>query len=339
MKDSLHYCIQAWQTVKLCAFFRRKKQSSGKNGGILNYSFSQSTDSCLEYSTMDKPRYHISPVDLQQVLQSVKISDPAKVAPLILCISPCRSGSTILLRVFGASGLPAYYQPWKNILRWAMQGLPWRWDFPESDQPIFIKETLGPYTQIEATFNPFEVIHTCGYPLEKLRLLFVGRDPRQTWSSWHTTWGEKTDIQTFISAYQQADLIRRQILAAGLPLVHFVYESIRDFGAETAIKSLFKQLGLKFTSHTIARWDELPPFGAPGSNIFFPEEPPAFFLPTLHGRAENADRLAYAFKPEPIPGCTPEVLAIIKENRLDNLFAGWQANNYVYLPARVPMNE
>jgi hypothetical protein len=277
--------------------------------------------------------YQIAPVELSQVFKRIRMQDAETVAPLILCISPCRSGSTVLLRVFGASGIPSYYQPWKNVLRWAMQGGEHFWDFPSGPTPIFIKETIGPYTRIETEFNPFDLVQAVGYPVEKLRLMLVARDPLQTWASWQSLWGKKTRFELFLAAFERVESIRQQIKAAGLPLVHFIYESVRDYGAETAIRNMFMQLGLPFISQAVRGWFDLPPFGREGSNIFYPQEPEAFWVENIHEKVETADGLEYFARPEPLPGITPELVARLRASPIQDWYEAWRAENYAHLNA------
>lgn len=277
--------------------------------------------------------YQVAPVDFSQVFERIRIQDAETAAPLILCISPCRSGSTVLLRVFGASGIPSYYQPWKNILRWAMQGGERSWEFPVGATPIFVKETIGPYTRIETEFNPFDLVQAIGYPPEKLRLMLVARDPLQTWSSWQSLWGAKTNFEIFLAAFEQVEAIRQQIEAAGLPLVHFVYESVRDYGAEAAIRNMFMQLGLPFTSQAVTGWFDLPPFGRDGSNIFYPDEPEAFSVENIHEKVETADRLEYFARVEPLPGMTPELATRLRASPVQGWYESWRDENYARLNA------
>ncbi len=277
------------------------------------------------------PPYSIAPVDFSQVIDSIRMPQSRQMAPLVLAISPCRSGSTVLLRVFGASGTPAYFQPLKNSLRWAMQGQPWQWDFPVGNVPVFIKETLGPYTLLEANFNPFDVLQALKYPLENLRILFIGRDPLDTWGSWHQNWGQKTNVEILIAAYKQTESIRQQVKAIGLPAVHFVYEAVRDFGAETAIRGLFEQLNFPFSSIAISGWKNLPAYGAPGSNIYCDLEPEPFVVPNIHERVEQADSLTYYPVSNPLENCKPEDIEQIRANQLSELYAVWQDLSYSYL--------
>ncbi|PWH16235.1 MAG: hypothetical protein DDG60_04315 [Anaerolineae bacterium] len=278
--------------------------------------------------------YQVAPVDWRQVFLRVRFENAETVAPLILCISPCRSGSTVLLRVFGASGIPSFYQPWKNVLRWAMQGVEWFWDFPTGSTPVFVKETIGPYTLTETKFNPFELVQAIHYPLHKLRLMLVARDPLQTWVSWQTLWGEKTRFEIFYAAFEQVETIRRQIQSAGLPLVHFVYEAVRDYGAESAIRGLFAQLGLPFTRQAITGWFSLPPFGEDGSNIFYPQEPPVFSVPNIHEKVETADSLEFFARSEPFAGVPVDQVDQIRHSELQTWYETWRRTHYAVLDAQ-----
>lgn len=209
-----------------------------------------------------------------------------------------------------------------------MQGDEYFWDFINGETPIFIKETIGPYTRIETEFNPFDVVQAIGYPIEKLRLILVARDPLQTWSSWLCLWGEKTNLEIFLAAFERVEFIRQQIKAAGLPLVHFIYESVRDYGAESAIRNMFAQLGLPFTSRAVTGWHDLPPFGETGSNIFYPQEPEAFWVDNIHEKVETANSLEYFARGEPLPGIAPELAAWLRASTAQKWYESWREENY-----------
>lgn len=254
---------------------------------------------------MTIPVYQKRAVQLQEVIERVQVGNPALASPVILSVSPCRSGTTVLLRVFGAAGIEAHYQELKNILRWRMQGqssslqedVSWR--LPQwPDKPIYLKETIGPYTEIESCFNPLDVLLGAGYPPGKLHLLVLGRAPLSTWASWDAWWHGRTSTDKFVLAYQTTEQIRQQALHLKLPTTVFVYESIRDNNTELVIRRLFEQLNVPYTSAAVGGWKGLPPFGEPGSNIILPAEPPAFDVPHLHDHASQANRLAYTSREE-----------------------------------------
>src|SRR5258708_43395 len=100
-----------------------------------------------------------------------KISVPKHCPYIILQISPSRSGSTSQVRVFAQAGIPAWYQPLKAILRGFLDGQDIHFSFPDTEDPIFIKEAIGPYTKIESEFNPLDILLQAGVPKKKIYLI------------------------------------------------------------------------------------------------------------------------------------------------------------------------
>ncbi len=243
-------------------------------------------------------------VSLDEVVRRVHVGDPARVPRLILCVSPCRSGSTILLRVFGAVGVEAHYQELKNILRWRMQGGEMSWHVPQGPgTTLFLKETLGPYTETEARFDPLRVLLKAGFPSEKMHILILGRAVSDTWASWVAWWRGRTSFHILTLAYRTTDGIRRQAIEMGLPVTTFVYETLRDHPAEKVIAQLFARLHVPFAPVAVRGWHALPRFGTPPSHVIFPQEPLPFQVPGLHDRPESADALVYYTHPgEVMPG-------------------------------------
>ena len=133
-----------------------------------------------------------------------------------------------------------------------MQNEETRWDFPQSNQRLYLKETLGPYTKIEALFNPLDVLLRAGYPPKKLRLFIVGREPLQTWASWLSWWQPVTNVDIFINAYLTTEKIRLQAIQDGFEVGSFIYEANRDFGVKTAIQHLLEYLGINFSRKGLA---------------------------------------------------------------------------------------
>ncbi len=245
--------------------------------------------------------YQKREVSLDEVVRRVHVGDPAYLPRLILCVSPCRSGSTILLRVFGAVGVESHYQELKNILRWRMQGGEMAWHIPQRPgATLFLKETLGPYTETEARFDPLDVLLRAGFPAEKLHLLVLGRAVSDTWASWLAWWRGRTNFHILTLAYRTTDGIRRRAIEMGLPVTTFVYEALRDHPAKRVIAQLFARLHVPFAPVAVEGWHALPRFGSPASHVVFPQEPPAFQVPGLHSRPENADALTYYAHPEEV---------------------------------------
>ena len=65
--------------------------------------------------------YQRREVDLGEIVNRIKIDDNKNIPDIILTIGHCRSGTTALLRLFGATGIDSYFQPIKTILRWLLQ--------------------------------------------------------------------------------------------------------------------------------------------------------------------------------------------------------------------------
>jgi hypothetical protein len=244
-------------------------------------------------SGMGTNPYQKRTVTLREVADRIVVPDDVPKPRILLSVSPCRSGTTVLLRVFGATGIQSHYQELKNILRWRMQAEEWHWQVPAGQSVIYLKETLGPYTLAEANFNPLQVLLKSGVSPKDITVFIVGRDPLETWASWTAWWREVTSLDIFIQAYRTTEEIRIQAQKEGFLAATFVYDAIRDIGAEKAVRALFSKLGLAFTPIAVRGWQGLPPFGVSGSQVILPKEPPVFNVPGLHAQVEKADRLSY----------------------------------------------
>src|SRR5438270_13871686 len=97
----------------------------------------------------------------QDVLRHIQVEDPSHIPLIVLAIAPCRSGTTASLRVYAESGILAYSQPIKGILRHLAKGKPagrlCTWRIPAEDY-LYIKETSGPFNEQESTLDPLRVI-------------------------------------------------------------------------------------------------------------------------------------------------------------------------------------
>nr|VFK53951.1 MAG: hypothetical protein BECKTUN1418F_GA0071002_10348 [Candidatus Kentron sp. TUN]VFK55948.1 MAG: hypothetical protein BECKTUN1418E_GA0071001_10357 [Candidatus Kentron sp. TUN]VFK61445.1 MAG: hypothetical protein BECKTUN1418D_GA0071000_11522 [Candidatus Kentron sp. TUN] len=269
--------------------------------------------------------YQQRTVSLQEVIDRINIGNPAEVSRLILSVSPCRSGTTVMLRVFGAIGIESHYQELKNVLRWQLQDGDAQWQLPQGrNEIVYLKETLGPYTELEALFNPLAVLLQAGFPPEKLQVLIIGRAPLTTWASWSDQWRGKTTPDRFILAYRTTEQVRLQAHQQNLPVTVLVYESIRDNDPETIISNLFTRLDVHFTPMAIKGWSALPPFGSPNSNVVLPEEPPAFFIPDLHTSVENADKLAFFSKAKNIPNLERTEVDKIVNAGVPEIYDAWR---------------
>ena len=235
--------------------------------------------------------YQRREVDLGEIVNRIKIDDHKNIPDIILTIGPCRSGTTALLRLFGATGIDSYYQPIKTILRWLLQDedkeMAHTWTIPKG-RLIYVKETIGPYTSIESSLNPLTILSGIvnDYDIikRKIKILITGREPSDTWYSWRTYFADKnipieTLFNNFIQAYRTVEEIRQEAIKNGMKVIHFVYEANQY--PEVAAASLFKKLGIE-NPPVLYGWNSLPEMGTEGSNIFLPDEPQPFIVEGIH---------------------------------------------------------
>ena len=269
--------------------------------------------------------YQLFPVSFDSLSRNILVGDKTLLPEVILSVSPCRSGTTAMLRVFGAAQIEAHYQQLKNVLRWQMQGQDRPWQLPTHQPRLFLKETLGPYTLTEAHFNPLELLLKVGFPADRLHILIVGRQPLHTWASWLAWWPGNTSLEIFIRAYQQAELIRQQAQKVSLPVTTFVYDAFKANAPMQVVEQLFKRLAIPFTPLTVTHWDRLPALGEAGSYVVFPEEPPAFDVPQLHDKVGEAAALHYFSRAQEVHQLSREDVAKIKASNLCQIYNQWQA--------------
>ena len=265
-------------------------------------------------------------VPISEVIAQVKIGDPQYTPNLILGVGPARSGSTVMMRVFGASGVEAHFQQLKNVLRWLMQGEEFSFSLPQTPgQTLFLKETIGPYSIQEAAFNPLTVLLEAGYPPEKLQFCVIGRHPLSTWASWKHWFRENTSLELFKTANQTVENMRLQAMRLGLLTTNLVYELLYEQAPETVINRFFTRLGIPFTSIACRGWENLPAFGDPGSNIILPEEPEIFVVPHVHDRASKTPALIFYPSEKAIWELPEEECEWIEAEGVFSIYAEWLA--------------
>jgi hypothetical protein len=284
-------------------------------------------------------------VQLREVVSRIDLGTPSKIPRVILSVSPCRSGTTVFLRVFGHAGIQSHHQQLKNILRWRLHGGEAKWQLPqEPDNIVFVKETIGPHTESEARFNPLEVLLKAGFPPHKLQVVIIGRAPLSTWASWYQWWKGRATVAKFILAHQTTELVRQQAFQQGLPLTTFVYEALRDNDVEIVVKNLFRRLDIPYVPTAVKGWANLPSFGEPNSNIVWPNMPGAYHRwdrdramskPHLHTRVEQADRLTYYSRDEDIPTLKPSDIGQIRSACLSELYDAWRQRCEIDLNVKV----
>jgi hypothetical protein len=270
--------------------------------------------------------YQKQPVSLTNLLLSLTIPDLEDIPNIILSVSPCRSGTTAMLRVMSALGTKAYFQPLKNLLRWQMQGEKQAWAVsPGSADTIYIKETLGPYSLAESTFNPLELLLNAGVPASKLHLLLYGRHPLDSYVSWKKWWHTNTHIDYFVASYHTTNQVYKQAKLAGISTTALSYEIFSAYPATEVIQKLAQHMGLAYTEHAVHGWEHLPSFGSPASNIFLPEEPPAFVVESIHDSVHNATEFVYSPPLQAVRALiSAEERHHMKKSDLFDIYAEWQ---------------
>lgn len=270
--------------------------------------------------------YQKHAVSLSQLFSTLIIPDLTDIPHIILSVSPCRSGTTVMLRVMAVMGAAAYFQPLKNLLRWQMQDVPFVWVLPTgASQTIYLKETLGPYTLAESIFNPLSFLLEAGVPPAKLHVWLYGRYPLDSYASWLKWWRGKTDITHFIASYHTLATIYEQATQANISTTTLTYEVFGRYPPNVIIPKLAQRFGLPYTERAIEGWQQLAAFGSPGSNIFLPQEPPIFITPGIHDTVHEATQFVY----QPMPPQALEAISRDEQQQMEQaglfaLYASWQ---------------
>ncbi|MEV2241950.1 hypothetical protein [Micromonospora sp. NPDC049891] len=212
----------------------------------------------------------------------------------------CRVGSTAMTNLFGIAGAAAYYQPVKTIARFRLvggAGSPWR--FGPGERILFAKEMAGPYLPYEALFNPIECLMAAGWPADRLHLLVLDREPRDSLDSWMGKWHEKIGrtrvIENFLLSTANYDRMRAFARRAGVTTTHFPYEASRA-PVET-VRWLFDRIGIGdlFDERLLSGWGASGDLNSADARIHYPDEPQEYVVPGIHGQGD-----AYSYQPRRI---------------------------------------
>jgi hypothetical protein len=209
--------------------------------------------------------------------------------PTLYCAwGKCRVGSTALNNLFGAAGLPSYYQPVKTLLRYRLTagaGAPWI--VPRTHLHVFAKETGGPYVLAECLFIPMQALREAGYPADKLHLIVLDREPSSSLASWLDKWSERVPASVLVRNYIIAALNMRRVEAYArrhrIPVTHYVYEASKE--SVSSVHVLFERLGLssRFSERAVTDWNEIGQLDSGNTKIIYPVEPDPYIVPGLHG--------------------------------------------------------
>jgi hypothetical protein len=217
--------------------------------------------------------------------------------PVLTCAwGKCRVGSTALNNLFGAAGLPSYYQPVKTILRHALVGAvaaPWRLPAAEQHPHVFAKETGGPYLLAESLFVPLRPLIEAGYPADKLRLIMLDREPLSSLASWFNKWSDRVPqarlLRNYVIAALNASRVEAHARRHGVAVTHYVYEASKE--SMQSAQLLFDRIGLssRFTPGAVTDRSGSAEIQNP---TIYPEEPDVYVVPGLH-----SSDMTYRFKP------------------------------------------
>lgn len=266
--------------------------------------------------------YQKRSVSICEIIEHINLN-PENAPQIILSVSPVRSGSTALMRVFAAAGIQTHFQELKNILRWLMIDGVHNWTPGNDIQMLMLKEALGPYTKLECAFNPMRVLLGAGLPPKNLYLVIMGRSPVKTWASWKALWGDATNPALFAKAYQTTEQIRSEGKKRGIHTTCVCYEIFKDNKEEVMVKRLFHRLGLTCHPCALKGWSKLPTFGTPGSNIVFPHEPEPFSMPDGLVKVIQAEQFSYLPGDHYIDYIEEADKTTIAKNGLFDIYENW----------------
>ncbi|MFZ2975019.1 MAG: hypothetical protein WA055_00110 [Candidatus Moraniibacteriota bacterium] len=218
---------------------------------------------------------------------------------LIILCGPCRTGTTALSNVFVRTGIESHMQPIKSIRRAKAEGNDEMVQWTIKNNPtgiIFSKETFGESHPSEF-FNPIDDLLKIGYPKDKMEVVFILRDPRQTFASWKRMWEEKATIENLKKSFLLTDEVRRSCCDSQIPHSIMVHEAIRDNCPKTIVSKLFQKLNLHDYTNNFTDWQKSPKFGdsdPQNSHLFFYDSPPEKFIEGVR------DRGSYLFQELPV---------------------------------------
>lgn len=301
-----------------------------------------------------KPPYFVS---TEELLENMHFADIDRLPTFILAVGPVRSATTVTLRVFGESGIPAYSQPIKSLFRQLAKGLPGKscsWLIPAADH-VYLKETLGIFNAEESSINSIHILHTLinrslatiyqGDELGKISLetlrrkvhvIIMGRHPFDTWYSvgktytrlmrevseaerWYYETSAAELLDNFIFAYRWVARLEEYALQTGVPLTHFVAAANQQ--ATEAWAALFKRLSIK-SPPVVEGWTAKSLLGETGTNATTSYEQ------QTQQRAGIFDRVNRSTRIEVIPGLGDRLSTSTKETirnaRLLDIYDGWR---------------
>lgn len=239
---------------------------------------------------------------------------------LVLGWGRCRVGSTAVTNLFGMADAAAYYQPVKTIGRFVLtggQGAAWK--LADDEPVLFAKEMAGPYVPFEALFNPARCLIEAGWPVDRLHLLILDRQPRASLDSWMAKWegkiGRTRVVENFMLSTLNYARMRAYATAEGVALTHFPYECSRQ--PEETVPRLFDRIGIGhlYRPQMLTGWGAAGDLNSEQSKIHNPVEPEPYVVPGLHGSGDE-----YRYRPRPLSCLTEQEIAVADSDEVRDAY-------------------
>jgi len=256
----------------------------------------------------------ISPKDLAK---DIKFS--GDIPDIYLGVAPCRSGTTAQLRVFAGAGIESWYQPIKALLRYRIEKIRSYFMIPNIER-IFLKETLGPYTEDESSIDPLEVLLETGIPPDRLAVIIYIREALVTVCSWIEQFSFNTDpdqlVNNAILAFTTVDQIVKKVDTLNIRNTTFDYRVLELNESRAVLEKFFSSLNLALPDEIFADWSQLPKIGTPESNIFFADEPELYMSQDFHKKVNESSGLRY------FPKGMSKIIASLSREQVQRLIDG-----------------
>lgn len=248
------------------------------------------------------------PVSEQDIAE--RISFPNGFPKIILAAGPNRVGSTAMARMFAEQEIPTWYQPLKAILRNKAHGQEASVAFPQGEGDVlFIKETLGPNSRNEASFNPLNVFLLAGVPPQNIHFITVMRDPRAVATSivdkFQHVVGRVEGLETsdnlidnYITSMKTLVAIQNQAKQLEIRQTSYVYEAYRDNKPHDVAEKLFHRLGIAFHPERFDGWKNASTLK---DFLFQLDEPPLYHSDGLFNDVQGSNSIGYRKRESALP--------------------------------------
>jgi len=307
-------------------------------------------------------------VSIEHILDRITFNE-THLPKIVMAIGVVRTGTTASLRLFGESGIRAYSQPIKSIMRHLAQGKAkdeCGWIIP-NDEIIYIKETLGNANPVEsmlplldtiyALFTrflvdkvPSDALHhqTVNLMREKLHLVIMGRHPFDTWYSteqtflnlmnvaseddrWYYGHALDAEFDYFILAYRHVEQLRFLAQQKGIPVTHYVYEANID--PEKAISNLFQRIGIH-QKPKVSGWTNKSMIGLEDSYVVLEQTQKFQKVGGIFEKVNNSDGIQYfSGKGKEL---SIQMKSALKQAGLIEIYQTWRSHTEKELEIRIP---